>query len=73
LEHYVRAGIELYGLDAFRAKATEILYGFEEDLLSYGIGSVPEKYDGDAPHEACGAISYAPSVAALLTIHELIK
>lgn len=72
LEHYVTSGLKLYGL-SFKYRAEELLYGFEEDILSYGIGSVPEKYDGDAPHEPCGAISYAPSVAALLTIHEMIK
>ena len=54
-------------------QAKELLGGFEEDLLNYGIGSVPEAYDGDAPHEACGAISYAPSVAALLQIHRMIR
>ena len=51
----------------------ELLNGFEEDLLNYGIGSVPEAYDGDAPHDPCGAISYAPSVAALLQIHRMIR
>lgn len=72
LEHYVRAGFGLYG-KGFLMQARELLDGFEEDLLNYGIGSVPEAYDGDAPHEACGAISYAPSVAALLSVHRLIR
>ncbi|MDE5945244.1 MAG: amylo-alpha-1,6-glucosidase, partial [Rikenella sp.] len=72
LEHYVRAGFALYG-KGFLMQARELLGGFEEDLLNYGIGSVPEAYDGDAPHEACGAISYAPSVAALLMIQRMIR
>lgn len=71
LEHSIRAGFRLYG-ESFKARAEEIFYGFEEELLNYGIGSLPEMYDGDAPHNPCGAISYAPSVAALLNIHQLI-
>lgn len=71
LEHYVRTGFKLYGM-GYLATAKELLGGFEEDLLNYGIGSVPEGYDGDAPHEPCGAISYAPSVAALLQINRMI-
>ena len=72
LEHYVRTGFKLYG-KGYLHQAKELLNGFEEDLLNYGIGSVPEAYDGDAPHDPCGAISYAPSVAALLQIHRMIR
>lgn len=72
LEHHVRTGFRLYG-KGYLMQAKELLGGFEEDLLNYGIGSVPEAYDGDAPHDACGAISYAPSVAALLMIHKQIR
>ena len=72
LEHYVRTGFGLYG-KGYIMHAKELLDGFEEDVLNYGIGSVPEAYDGDAPHEACGAISYAPSVAALLQVHRMIR
>ncbi len=71
LEHYVQTGFRLYG-NGFLMQARELLDGFKEDLLNYGIGSVPEAYDGDAPHEACGAISYAPSVAALLMVNRMI-
>ena len=67
----MRTGFKLYGM-GYLATAKELLGGFEEDLLNYGIGSVPEGYDGDAPHEPCGAISYAPSVAALLQINRMI-
>lgn len=54
-------------------EAEELLAGFEEDLSSYGIGSVPEIYDGDPPHAQRGAISQAWSVGALLAIDALIK
>lgn len=71
LEHFVRAGFNLHGV-AFVAQAQELLDAFKEDVLSYGIGSVPEVYDGDPPHNPGGAISYAPSVGALLAINTII-
>lgn len=72
LEHFVRASFNLKGAE-FVPEAQELLDGFKEDLLSYGIGSVPEIYDGDPPHNPGGAISYAPSVGALLAINAMIE
>lgn len=72
LEHYVRASFDIYG-QSFIIEATDLLENFKEDLLNYGIGSVPEIYDGDPPHNAGGAISYAPSVGAMLMIAQMIE
>lgn len=72
LEHYVKAKFDLRGA-AFLREAKELLAGFEEDISSYGIGSIPEIYDGDPPHEQRGAISQAWSVGALLDIHDMIR
>ncbi len=72
LEHYVRACFDIKG-HRFLKEAEELLEGFEEDLSSYGIGSVPEIYDGDPPHAQRGAVSQAWSVGALLEIDALIK
>lgn len=72
LEHYVRAAFSLFGA-SFIAEAEDLLGGFKEDLLSYGIGSVPEVYDGDPPHNPNGAISYAPSVGAILSVDAMIN
>ncbi len=47
--------------------------GFEATLTEAGIGTVSEIYDGDPPHHAAGAISYAASVAELLRIGNMIK
>ena len=71
LEHYVRAWFDLRG-EAFLPEAEHLLAGFEEDLDSYGIGSLPEIYDGDPPHTQRGAISQAWSVGAVLRIREMI-
>lgn len=72
LEHYVRASFGLYGAQ-FLDQAQELLDAFQEDMLSYGVGSVPELHDGNPPHLPSGAISYAPSVGALLWIDRMIK
>lgn len=71
LEHYVAACFCVYG-DAFLPAAEEILAAFDEDIQSYGIGSIPEIYDGDPPHNQRGAPSQAWSVAAILRIHQMI-
>lgn len=72
LEHYAVACFNVYGA-AFLPLAEEILTGFEEDINSYGIGSICEIYDGDPPHEQRGAISQAWSVGAVLRIEEMIR
>ncbi len=71
LEHYAAAGFRLYG-EKFQETARELIAGFEEDINSYGIGSVAEIYDGDPPHNQRGAISQAWSVGAVLRIKEMI-
>lgn len=72
LEHFVRASFLVQG-QSFVSEAQDLLDAFKEDTLSYGIGSVPEVYDGDPPHNPGGAISFAPSVGALLAINEMIE
>ncbi len=72
LEHYVRAQFKLSG-KSFIMTAEDLLDGFKEELTLYGIGSVAEVYDGDPPHNPNGAISFAPSVGAILQIEAMIK
>jgi predicted glycogen debranching enzyme len=72
LEHYVKASFDVLGAK-FLETAEEILAGFEEDIDSYGIGSIPEIYDGDPPHCQRGAISQAWSVGAVLRINEMVE
>jgi len=50
----------------------KIYSDFEEEMSRHGIGTVSELFDGDPPHNPNGAISYAPSVAALLKIKMLL-
>ena len=58
--------------DSFLPQAEEILANFEEDIQSYGIGSIGELYDADPPYAARGAISQAWSVGAVLEIYHMV-
>lgn len=49
----------------------DVMKAFEEDMTTYGIGTIGEMYDADPPQSARGAISMAMSVAALLRINRL--
>jgi len=54
-------------------KYVEKIYkGFESEMSRHGLGTISELYDGNPPHLPNGAISYAPSVGALLRIKMLI-
>ena len=72
LEHYVEANFMLVGSD-YTNIATEILRNFNEDISTYGIGTIAEIYDGDPPYTERGTISQAWSVGALLRIMEMIE
>ncbi|MBP3355797.1 MAG: glycogen debranching enzyme family protein [Rikenellaceae bacterium] len=72
LEHYAKANFDLYGAD-YVTTAKDLIYKFDENINQYGIGSVPEIFDGDPPHKAKGAPSQAWSVAAVLRINQMIE
>jgi predicted glycogen debranching enzyme len=72
LSHYVEAKFNLHG-KSFIPEAKRIMSNFEQDMTTKGICAIPEMYTGDPPHEPCGAISQAWSVAAVLFIAHLIE
>ena len=72
LKEYAIALSSLYGKGSLR-QLKDILFAFEKDMFTYGIGTVPEIYDGDPPHSPKGAVSQAWSIGALLWIEKLIK
>ncbi len=68
---YCKAWINLYkgqGLDYIE----NIYNGFETEMSKHGLGTISELYNGNPPHTPNGAISYAPSVGALLRVKMLI-
>ncbi len=69
---YIEANLRLHGKQ-FVATAKELVAGFEEDMTTYGLCSIPEIYDGDPPYAPNGCISQAWSVAAILHAMKLIQ
>lgn len=72
LEPYSTAYLKLHKNSGV-SHIKNILYGFEEEMMNHGIGSISEIYNGDPPHQAKGAISQAWSVAALLQMFKLLE
>ncbi len=69
---YVKACFDISGV-AFLNDAKRILDNFNEEIQSYGIGSISEYFDADPPHAPHGAPSQAWSVAAALEIVDMIR
>jgi len=72
LGHFCEAFIKLH-TDKGRTFVKKIYYDFEAAITEYGIGSIAEIYNGEAPFKAVGTISQAWSVAELLRIKEMIQ
>lgn len=51
----------------------KIYTGFQETMTESGIGTVSEIFEGDPPHHACGALSFAASLGELLRIDRMIS
>jgi len=50
----------------------KLIEGFEEEMTEHCIGTIPENYNGNPPHQGKGAISQAWSVAALIRANKLV-
>lgn len=72
LGHFVEANYKLHG-KAFNSVAKEILDTFTHEMKDYGIGSIPEVYDGDPPHHPNGCISQAWSVGEIFRIKKMYE
>ncbi|NJM15409.1 MAG: hypothetical protein HC896_08550 [Bacteroidales bacterium] len=71
-QHYALAYLHIHkksGIPHIKRYISE----FENDMAENGVGSISELYDGNPPHRGRGAISYAPSVAALLFAIKLVE
>ncbi|WP_289031199.1 amylo-alpha-1,6-glucosidase [uncultured Algoriphagus sp.] len=72
LGHFVDAYLKLHGKSAENF-IKKIIQGFDGVMTQYGVGTVAEIFDGDAPHRPKGALSQAWSVGELLRMMDLIK
>jgi predicted glycogen debranching enzyme len=60
---FVTAHLNVYGDPA---AASEFLDGIEDLIVAYGVGSVAEIAEGDAPYRPCGCTAQAWSVSEIL-------
>jgi glycogen debranching enzyme len=71
LGHFAEAYLKVNPEDGYELLQS-IYENFAPAVTEYGIGSIAEIYDGDAPYTAKGAISQAWSVAEILRMRELL-
>jgi len=69
---YLEAYLRIYRMSGL-AFVERTLIGFEEEMKSHCIGSIPEVFDGNPPFRGRGAISFAMSVAGVLRVLKLLK
>lgn len=67
IEHFCEVYLNLHQRSGM-AFVKSIIRDFEPTVSEHGIGSISEIYDGDPPFSPRGAISYALSVGALLSV-----
>lgn len=69
---YAQALFNVYGEDVVN-DVEEIINAFDHTMREHGVGTISELFDGDPPHKANGAISFAASVGEILRIMKLIE
>jgi predicted glycogen debranching enzyme len=72
LGHFAEAYLKIYeksGISFIR----ELYHGFEEEMSKNALGTISQIYDGDPPHHAGGAISFASSVAEIIRMKQIIN
>tara|TARA_B110000211_G_scaffold232096_1_gene295030 strand:+ start:795 stop:2741 length:1947 start_codon:yes stop_codon:yes gene_type:complete len=72
LGHFAGGYLAVFG-DSALPLLRKIYSSFEEGLTEYGIGSIAEIYNAEAPFNAKGTISQAWSVSELIRINTLIN
>ncbi len=50
-----------------------MLVGFEVEMSEHCIGTLNELYDGNPPYKGHGGMSYAPSVAAVISVMDTMR
>ena len=50
-----------------------LLVVFEAEMDELTIGTLDEMYDGNPPYKGHGGMSYAPSVAAVISVMDTLK
>ena len=50
-----------------------MLVGYEQEMSELCIGTLNELYDGNPPYKGHGGMSFAPSVAAVISVIDTLK
>ena len=50
-----------------------LLVGYEREMSELCIGTLNELYDGNPPYRGHGGMSFAPSVAAVISVIDTMK
>lgn len=70
---YFEAYLKIYKMSAIGFIERHLI-GFEDEMTSHCIGSIPELFDGNPPFKGRGAVSFAMNVAEILrTLYLLSK
>ncbi len=69
---YLEAYLRVFGKSGV-SFVERMLISMEEEMSLHCIGTISELFDGNPPFKGRGAISFAPSVAAILRVVELLK
>jgi glycogen debranching enzyme len=69
---FAEAYLKIHGDNGIE-KIKELMNGFEDALFEFGIGTIGEIFEGNAPHHPCGAISQAWSVGEILRINNMLS
>jgi len=69
--HFAQAYLDNFGSQGIEL-ISSYLKGFETCIENHGIGSISELFDGNPPHKANEAISYALNVAEIIRINYLL-
>ena len=72
LSAYGRAYLRVYQHSG-ESFMRRLLVGFEAEMSELCIGTLNELYDGNPPYKGHGGMSYAPSVAAVLTVFNELR
>ena len=69
---YFEAYLKIYKMSALGFIERHLI-GFEDEMTSHCIGSIPEVFDGNPPFKGRGAVSFAMNVAEILRTLNLLS
>ena len=69
---YARAYMNVYKYSGI-SFMERLLVGFEAEMSELTIGTLNEMYDGNPPYKGHGGMSYAPSVASVISVLDTLK